>query len=244
MDLKIKPFKTDKNKIKLRPLMEKCTIPRFPQSVLLVGSSNSGKTTLLLNLMLNKDMYNGYFDFTILFSRTAHLDDSFKKLKIKNEHIFDEEKDMIQNMEEIVEAQKRNVENKGITNSPKILLIFEDATTNEKLLRNKTFKSLFTLGRHLNIMVIVMIHKYKSLPRVCRLNAMNIIFFRASADETDQLVDDFTPPGYSKKEFKQIVEWATTPDKDNAYNFLYMCNKLPFKEKFRKNFDTIITLEK
>ena len=242
--LKIKAFPTNKNSIKLRPLMEDCTIPKFPQSLLMVGSTSSGKTTLLLNLMTEDDMYKGYFDFRFLFSVTAKLDDSFKKLKIKKEHMFDNEEDMIENMEEIVAAQKRNVEDKGVANSPKILLIFEDATTNEKLLRNKTFKSLFTLGRHLNIMVIVMIHKYKALPRTQRLNSMNVIFFRASGDETDQIVDDFTPPGHTKKEFKAIVEFATSPDNKNKYNFLYICNKLPFKIKFRKNFDMIMELKK
>ena len=241
---RIRPFPTNKNKIKLRPGMRDCTIPAFPQSVLLVGSTRSGKTTVLQNLMLSKHMYKDFFDFRFLFSETAKLDDSFKKLKIKKNHIFDEEKDMIEKLEEIVSAQKANIENKGVNNSPKILLIFEDATTNEKLLKNTTFKSLFTLGRHLNIMVIVMIHKYKSLNRVCRLNSMNIIFFRASGDETDQLVDDFTPPGYSKKEFKAIVEYATAPDNKSEYNFLYICNKLPFKIKFRKNFDLILELKK
>lgn len=241
---KIKPFPTNKNKIRLRPSMTDCTIPSFAQSILLVGSTRSGKTTVLLNLMLSDLMYKGFFDFRFLFGETAKLDDSFKKLKIKKEHIFDKEKVMIEKLEEIVAAQRRNVENRGIENSPKILLIFEDATTNERLLRNTTFKSLFTLGRHLNIMIIVMVHKYKALPRTQRLNSMNVIFFRAAGDETDQIVDDFTPPGHTKKEFKAIVEYATAPDNNNQYNFLYICNKLPFKIKFRKNFETILELKK
>jgi len=243
-DLSIKAFKTDKDEIKLRPLMEDCTIPKFPQSVVMVGASGGGKTTLLQNLMLDEDFYKGYHDFVFLFSITAKLDASLKKLKVKKSHIFDTEDDMIKNLEIIFEAQKKNIENKGVKNSPKIVCIFEDLTTNEKLMRNKTFKSLFTLGRHLNIQVIAMIHKYKALPRTQRLNAMNIIFFRASGDEVDQLVDDFTPPGHTKKEFKAIVEYATAPTDTNKFNFLYMCNKMDFKIKFRQNFDTILTLSK
>lgn len=244
MDLTIHPIETDKKKIKLRPAMENCTIPAFPQSLVMVGSTRSGKTTALMNLMTNHNFYKGFHNFVFLFSITAKLDDSFKPLKLKKTHIFDTEADMIENLKTIFEAQKRNVENKGIANSPKILLIFEDLTTNEKLMRNHIFKSLFTLGRHLNIQVIALIHKYKALPRTQRLNAMNIIFFRSSGDETDQLVDDFTPPGHTKKEFKEIVEYATAPNAESEYNFLYICNKLPFKIKFRKNFDTILTLNK
>jgi hypothetical protein len=244
MSLKITAMPTDKDKIKVNALMEHCTIPKFPQSLLMVGSSSSGKTTALMNLMTRKDFYKGYHDFVFLFSITAKLDDSFKPLKLKKEHVFDTEEDMIKNLEIIFESQKKNVENKKINECPKILLIFEDLTTNEKLMRNSTFKSLWTLGRHLNIQVISMIHKYKALPRTQRLNAMNIMFFRASGDETLQLVDDFTPPGHTKKEFLKLVEYATSPNSQGKHNFLYICNKLPFKIKFRQNFETILQLQK
>jgi ABC-type dipeptide/oligopeptide/nickel transport system ATPase subunit len=242
--LQIKPIKTNKSQIKLNPLMQDCTIPKFPQSVLMVGASSSGKTTLLMNLMTKKEMYKGYHDFVFLFSVTAKLDDSFKPLKVKKDFIFDTEEDMIKNLKIIFESQKKNVEKEGVDKAPKMLLIFEDLTTNDKLMRDKIFKSLFTLGRHLNMQVIVMIHKYKALPRTQRLNAMNIIYFAGSKDEQGHLVDDFTPPRYSKKEFTEIVEYATSPDDNSKHNFLYICNKLPFKIKFRKNFDLILELDK
>lgn len=238
-ELKIKPYKTDKDGIKLRPLMKDCTIPKFPQSVLMVGASSSGKTTLLQNLMLKKNFYKGYHDFVFLFSITAKLDDSLKKLKVPKDHIFDTEEEMIKGLKVIFESQKKNVEQNG-SKSPKILCIFEDLTTNKKLMKDPLFASLWTLGRHLNIQVIAMIHKYKALPRTQRLNAMNIIYFAGSADETNQLVDDFTPPNHTKKEFLSIVNFATSGD----HNFLYICNKLPFKIKFRKNFDLILSLKK
>lgn len=242
--LKIKAFPTDKHKIKVNELMSDCTIPKFPQSVLMVGASGSGKTTLFMRLMTEKHFYKGFHKFVFLFSETARLDDSFKKLKLKKNHIFDTEEEMIKNLNIIFQAQKRNVELNGIMKAPKILLVFEDLTTNEKLMRNSVFKSLWTLGRHLNIQVIAMIHKYKALPRTQRLNAMNIIYFRGSSDETLQLVDDFTPPGHTKKEFLQIVNLATKPTEDSPNSFLYMCNKLPFKIKFRRNFENIIELKK
>jgi len=242
--LKITPFKTDKDKIKLRPLMEDCTIPKFPQSILIVGASGSGKTTLLQNLMLKDDMYKGYHNLSFLFARTGHLDDALKSLKIKKSHVITKEDDMIKTVKIIFDSQTKNIENMAIHQAPKILLIFEDLTTNKKLIRNPVFQSLWTMGRHLNIQVISMIHKYKALDRESRLNAMNLIYFRGSGDETMQLVDDFTPPGHTKKEFLQMVDYATNPDKDSKHNFLYMCNKLPFKIRYRKNFEIILELQK
>lgn len=246
MSLRIEPFKSEKDTVELRPLMKDNSIPKFPQSILLVGASGSGKTTLFIRLMTRKDMYKGYHDFIFLFSITAKLDDSFKKLKVKKDFIFDTEDSMIENLKIIFDSQKKNVEaSGGVNNStPKILCVFEDLTTNEKLMRDPTFKALWTLGRHVNIQVISMIHKYKALTRTARLQAMNVIYFRGNNDETLQLVDDFTPAGHSKKEFLVIVNEATDPDENNDHNFLYMANKLPAKIKFRKTFEWILSLKK
>jgi GTPase SAR1 family protein len=244
MSLKILPFETDKDAIKLRPLMQNYTIPPFPQSVLMVGASSSGKTTLLLRLMTETHFYKGYHDFIFLFSLTAKLDDGFKRLKLKKDHIFDTEESMIESMEIIYNSQKKNVENGTVKTAPKILCIFEDLTTNEKLMRNPIFKSLWTLGRHINIQVIAMIHKYKALPRTARLQAMNIIYFRGSNSEVQQLTDDFTPPNHSKKEFTEIIDCATQVDEESKHHFLYMCNKVPFKSRHRRDFELILELKK
>jgi len=242
--LKITPFKTNKDLIKLTPLMKADLIPKFPQSVLIVGASGSGKTTLLQNIMLKEEFYKGYHDFVFLFARTGKLDDALKSLKIKKEHVFTKQDDMITAVNTIFNSQTKNVENGTIDKVPKLLCIFEDLTTNKKLIRDPVFQSLWTMGRHLNIQVISMIHKYKALDRESRLNAMNVIYFRGSGDETMQLVDDFTPPGHSKKEFLDIVNYATNPTPDSRHNFLYICNKLPFKIRYRRNFDLILTLKK
>lgn len=244
MDLKIKPLKTNKNKIKLRPLMKDHTIPAFAESLLLVGASGSGKTTVLIRLLTSKQFYYDYFNFIFLFSVTAKLDDTFKLLKIPDRHTFTTEDEMINGLEQIIKTQKEIVETKGLDKAPKIALVFEDLTSNKKLMKDPNFLLLWTAGRHLNLQIIACIHKYKALPRTQRLQAMNIIYFRGSKSEVYQLVEDFTPPGHTKKEFTNLVEYATNPDTNSKHNFLYIANKLPFKIRYRKNFDTILTLNK
>lgn len=244
MSVDIRPIPTNKSKIKLRPLMKNNSIPSFAQSILLVGASGSGKTTVLLNLMTRKEFYKDFFDFVFLFSITAELDDTFNILKIPDRRKISNEKDMIEGLKSIVEAQKELIETRGLLGAPKVCLIFEDLTANKKLMRSKAFTDIFTAGRHLNLQVIVCIHKYKSLPRTQRLQAMNIIYFRGSKSEVEQLAEDFTPPRFSKKEFIQLIEFATDADKDNKHNFLYICNKVPFKIRYRKNFTTVLELNK
>ena len=139
MDLKIKPLKTNKNKIKLRPLMKDHTIPAFAESLLLVGASGSGKTTVLIRLLTSKQFYYDYFNFIFLFSVTAKLDDTFKLLKIPDRHTFTTEDEMINGLEQIIKTQKEIVETKGLDKAPKIALVFEDLTSNKKLMKDPNF---------------------------------------------------------------------------------------------------------
>ena len=50
--LDIKPLKTDKSKIKTTKNMDNGVIPKHPASVMFCGKSGSGKTNLLLTLLI------------------------------------------------------------------------------------------------------------------------------------------------------------------------------------------------
>ena len=54
---------------------------RCPCRKLLVMLSNSGKTTIIANLVLNKDMYRRVFERIYIFSPTIHLDDTWTPVK-------------------------------------------------------------------------------------------------------------------------------------------------------------------
>lgn len=240
MSLDIKPFETNKNKIKVRPLMLNRTIPSFPESIVLVGASGSGKTTLLLRLLLEKHFYGGYYNHTFLFAVTANMDDQFKVLKIPERHTYTTEQEMIDGLDEILSIQKKIIEKKGVEKSSRICLIFEDLTANKKLMNSQSFLQVFVQGRHLNLQVICCVHKYKILPRTQRLNLMNLFFFRASVGEMNQVAEDHCPPGYTTKEMMEVLKYAT----DGDHNFLYINMKEPFKTRYRKNLDTVLELNK
>jgi hypothetical protein len=54
--------------------------------------------------------------------------------------------------------------------------------------------------------------------------------------EMELLVEEFTPPGMSKKNFMAMVQHATK----EKHNFLHINMKVPFEERYRKNLDTIL----
>lgn len=241
MDILIpKPSKKNKKKIYETPLMKSGFIPSHPESVNIVGASGSGKS-VVITWMLEK-FYDNYFDEIYLFAFTGKSDSGFKNLKIKDENIYTE--DMAAQLSSLFNKTKTNIEQKSFNKSPRILVILEDVSSSPKFIRSKVFTRAFTEARHLNISVWTASHKYKILSPVARSNSMNLLLFRMPNSETEQIIKDWSPPSYSKKEFKALIDYAHDPTDKLPRPFLYIKAKEPFKTRYRKGFAEIMELTK
>ena len=246
--LNIVMFETNKSKIKLRPLQEQKIIPAHPFRLLLVGRSGSGKSMNLVNLMTRPHMYgrtnpnnkkSGYFDIIFLFSPTAEGgDDLADHLELNENRIITQEKQFYPVLEHILKTQKALIEKNGLLKSPKICLIFDDCQSAEKFLKSENFVRIFIAGRHYNISVICCGQSWTKFARVTRLNASNVMLYPSSGSEVELLVDEYCPPNKDKKQFRQLVQHATS----EPYQFLHINNQVPIAEKYRKNLDTILTI--
>lgn len=244
--LEIVKFESNKHKIKERQSMMDNIIPRLGSSTIINGKSGSGKTNLLLNLCLKKEFYgkqkesdkHGYFELTFLFSPTAESDDLSEHLGLDKKRIVTD--DFENKLEHIFEVQERIIKSKGLDKSPKILLIFDDLQANAKFMRSKIFIRSFIANRHANITTIFLSQSFTRTPRVCRLQCSNIMIFPASQSEIDLLVEEFTPPNTTKKEFFDLVKHAT----HDRFNFLHICCRVRPEERFRKNLNVILTINR
>lgn len=235
--LKINALPTEKSKIKQRKLMEQDVIPRHPSRTLFVGKSNSGKSNLMINMLVKPDMYHKYFDEIYLISPTANiLDDLPKFLNLPHDRVHNELDPII--IDKIMDSQISKIEEKGIEKSPKTLIILDDIQSSPSFMRSNGLTALFVQGRHYNISTFCCIQQYKKLPKVARLQASNVFFFPSSLSEVDALVEDFTPPLMSKNDFKEMVKYATF----EPYNFMHINCFCQFKERYRKNLDTMLEL--
>jgi len=238
----IQKLPSETTKFEQRPMMEAKLIPDHPSSTTLVGSSGSGKTTLFANLLLNKDMWKDYFDRVIVFSRTAKTDGLYRQLESQIDHedlICD---DLEKELEKFVTDRASECENKGVENTKPWLVVFEDLTSEIKLMNSPAFTKMWVQNRHLNLSSCAMVHKYKALSRIARMQASNIIAFPCAVSDVEQMAEDLVVGKLTKKEMMELISFCFEKEDDNQHPFFYCNNKAPHESRFRKSFSKILKL--
>jgi energy-coupling factor transporter ATP-binding protein EcfA2 len=243
-DLSIKAVKNNrKDKVPQPKLCQAGILPPLFTSSLLCGPSGSGKSTLLVKLI---ELYGGKETFNggiYLFSPTAEGDDVQKELNIPEQHLFTEDlnKTAPEALKVIFESQRDKIKKLGADKAPRVCVIFDDAIQLRDLLKSEEFLGCFTKSRHYGIQVFFCTQSFTKAPRAVRLNCTGSTFvFSPSMSEVDLLCDEFCSQGLNKKEFAQVVQFAT----DEQYSFLNIFMKGAIKDRFRKGLDQIIRFNK
>ena len=242
--LKVTPLETNKSKIKLNTCMECDIIPKHASSVLFCGKSGAGKTQLLLNLLTKKEFYKGYFDMIFLFSQTAGsgADDLYKEHlpELKEDHIFEPDDNGLAQLNHILKTQKKIIKDKGLDNSPKLLILFDDIAHAKKFLASKAYHQLHFMNRHYNATCFSLSQHYCKIPKGCRGNVSAIFFYNGcTGSEIERLSEEHCPPKWKWRQFQRMVEFAIK----DKYSFLYINKHAKPSEQYRMNLDTILKLE-
>jgi hypothetical protein len=240
--------KDEKNKAFQKPIMKKGIIPGFPTSTIICGSSGSGKTTLLTRLLMEPYFYgppeNGkpYFDNIFIFSKTAGpqhgLDDTYDNITYLTDDNFITEISE-ENLTLIMEIQKENIKTVGRGKAKRVLIIFDDILSEPKFLNSGTYTKLFTELRHYNCSIICNTQSFNSIPRRCRIQAMNIMLFGSSRNEQKVLADFSAPDNISSRKFIKCIQHCTS----EPYSFMYINRELPSFRRVSRNIDDIVDLE-
>ncbi len=236
----IKKMETNKSSIPLRAAMKEGTLPRFPFSMMLSGSSGSGKTNMLMNMLHNKDMYGDYFHYIIVYSPTANkYDDTYKVLDLPPENFIP--KFGAEDLDRLVESREALIDKKGVewvAKNARVLIILDDVIANRKFLESETALLLFSLLRHYLCSIVIMMQSYTKLPRGLRVNCNAMAIFPTTQSEIEVLLKEITPAGIKKREFEKVIDYCTSDD----YSFLFINRHAPKQRRIRKNLDEDINL--
>jgi hypothetical protein len=247
--LKIEPL-PDISKHTLATHPHSSTIPKHPYRLMISGSSGSGKTNLLLNLILSPQFYRDFFKNIIVISPNVHNDLSYKHLekyvestlkrKKKSERVryfvyatFDSN-EMMEIMDDLA-AAKQSLGDK----LPPTLFVLDDVIDDKHFLNSKFFSMMWTRSRHFNCSAIVCSQSYMRVPRTARLNMTNVVLFKpANASEIKRVYDELVID-MSYDVFEKLCELVYS----EKYKFMVF-NMLKPTERLYIGWDYIVSRSK
>jgi hypothetical protein len=180
--------------------------------LLIVGKSQlSGKSNLLVNLLLRDEYYNKDFsgDNIYIVSPSVDTDDKLKKLvdvkEIPEENIMtDFDEDVIMELYKILEEEYREAVDNGEKPTNK-LIVFDDISYKGDLKKKKNgvVAKIFSNGRHINVSCIITAQKYSDITTSARENCNGAIFFDMSNKQLELVEADVNYTG-TKKNFMKM----------------------------------------
>lgn len=240
MDLTIHSLPTSKDDIIQPPLAEMGVIPRTNTSSIFNGSSGTGKSTLMANLLTREEMYpKDTWKFKLLISPTAEGDDVQKHIGLKYPWVVSDLKKAPKILKSIMSHQLKVIKQIGAAKAPQYLIIYDDVVSDPDFVRSDEFVASFIRARHYNFTTWLGTQSWTATPRRCRLQATNVFFFAGSQSEIELLANEYTPTFMVKKQFFKLVQYAT----DQKYFFLYINKSLPLPERYHKNLNEKINIE-
>jgi len=195
-------------------------IPDLPVRMVVVGKSQlSGKSTIILNMLLRPEFYGGQFEpEDIYLISNNKLDNKLRiladQLEVPGSNIMRFSEDRLQSVYDHIEDMAAEAVEEG-TIPVRSLVVVDDVAFSGDLKSkiNGVMSQLACNGRHANISTITTAQKYSQLSTVIRTNCTAAILFGNSQRELDLITEDMNFL-QTKKEFVNVFR-DTTREKNS-----------------------------
>ena len=209
---------------------------RMPLSpvVAFIGSTASGKTTCMLNLLLKKKYLKDYYH-VFIFSKNYKRDSIWKNIDLAPKYVSLEYNEV--KIQSILDTQmdKKEKHKKKYGNLDKFkpaLIIFDDMISN---LRSKYLGLLTTMNRHYRTHIWILSQQFKSIAPIIRNQIINWIIFPSNNEgETKRMAEEL-----GGRKFIRFLDHVNKED----YGFLHIDKKSKLKFRYRKGFDKYLELK-
>ena len=218
--------------------------PDIPQgSCLITAPSNSGKTVLIVNLMLRRDLgVLVHYNEIHVYSPTCRSDASWDLVQpdVYRSHTIkvDGKKHQtaeIRLYEDLDEASivKTMDDNAALSRKErkKILIVLDDFAAEIK--STVALNRLVMRGRHSFVWCWISTQLYRKIPRSVRVNMPHYIFFSVNQNELKTIAEELSTNTFAQ--FEHIFRRCT----DAKYSFLSVDMKKPVENRYSCNFNKI-----
>jgi hypothetical protein len=182
-----------------------------------IGKRRSGKSWLLREIMYMLSKRN--MPYGTIYSGTEHCNPFFKnffpKLFIKKEFTEKDLNDIIENQRLMVRkvARKMGIDD-GRCIENNMLLVMDDMMSDEDIWRkSKSFKKIFTEGRHYNILFMMSLQYVLGIPPALRENIDYVFLFATDGNNLKKIWENYAGVIPTYKLFKHIFMECTRDHK-------------------------------
>ena len=224
-DLTVLPVKKENHGLNIRRPVHPL-LPDIGQgaSTIICSSVRSGKSNLLVNLILNPNFFRDAFTDVYVFSSTLYQDQTSKKLldafPATCYDSFDERK-----LQRILDHQKSFEDE----DRPAIAIILDDL---QGIKAKSLFFTIATSFRHFGASLFYVVQNFKMIPPIVRSNATNLFIGTNNSHQLKQVALEYSGSYGGEDNFLRYHALAV-PER---YNFLY-CRLDVFPCTMHKNFE-------
>lgn len=197
----------------------------IPHVIYILGPRNSGKSTLVREMLTNYKLFKQRFDSVYVFSPTFKYQSVFSDIKFDENKVFDNFDET--KIEEIIEENKKYM--------GEVLIILDDCITStnfKKTNNDHPLSRIASIGRHFKISIWCISQKLNAISTTFRTNCDGVILFRTNILEQKEAFQTWSGPVSTFNEFQQIFDHCTK----ERYNFLYYNNQ---NNSFYHNFNKL-----
>jgi len=236
--LKVNKISKSLNKLDNQVVKSDDPLPKQDIVWIISGGKGSGKSTMVLNVLKNKNAYGKFYDNIFLVSPTAMRDHKFdklvKELDLDQKYYSECTDETISEIMQRLEAFNDGFDEEEEGRKPHNLVIFDDCLAFlPKSTQKSPFNELITTSRHKKTSVWILVQKYNRVNPIIRAQMdLLSIFHTNNKKELESLEDDLN---LDKKQFYDIYDFAT----DGNNSFLHI-SFFGGKPRFHKKFDQII----
>lgn len=189
-------------------------LPKASFAMLILSARGNGKTTLVVNLLLQA--YKSVFHNVFIFSPTIHTDPKWSAIKIDQEKLFESYCD--EYLESIIEFQGLEQNKKKFA-----LIIFDDCIG--MFSRTSLINNFITKARWYRISLIFSLQYSKYLSPMMRANFTSVIILgntikKEELNRLDEILDPHFHKYYNQLKKKDV----------SRYNFIFMNFESPTKQ--------------
>jgi type IV secretory pathway VirB4 component len=221
----------------IKPFLLKSHNPNYelhyidiPFRMLIIGSSGSGKTLTLYNILR---IFSGTFQNIHIIAKSIdepiykYIEDRFKKI---NEHPKAKSKlnvNVLEGMNSLPDLASFNKDEQS-------LVVLDDLVLEKN---QSKIEEYYIRCRKLNVSVIYISQSYYAIPKIIRQNVSYLIVKQVSSSKNLKLIANEYSLGLDSKQLNQVYNFCTREKSD------FMLIDIDHKDiRFRKNFTFVIDI--